>query len=65
MKVYIVDENDFETTGQVIDSDYSGYNQLVITKETIDSKSIELPDDMYFELRFAKTEFEIPSNNKE
>ena len=42
MKVYIIDENDFETVGRVIDSDYSGYSELVITKEVIMSKAIEI-----------------------
>lgn len=42
MKVYIIDENDFETVGQVIDSDYSGYDTPVITKETIMSKAIDV-----------------------
>ena len=47
MKIYVVDENDYETTGQVIDSDYSGYDQLVITKDTIDAKSIDIPFSLY------------------
>jgi len=40
MKVYIIDENDFQTVGEVIDSAYSGYDTPVITKETIMSKAI-------------------------
>lgn len=42
MKVYIVDENDFQTAGQVIGSTYSGYDTPVITKETIMSKAIDV-----------------------
>ena len=45
MKVYIIDENDFQTVGQVIDSAYSGYDTPVITKETIMSKAIDVEVD--------------------
>ena len=43
MRVYIVDDNDIETAGRVIDSDFSGYDQLVIPLETINEKAIDLP----------------------
>ena len=42
MKIYVIDENDFETAGQVIDSAYSSYDTPVITKETIMSKAIDV-----------------------
>lgn len=60
MKVYIIDENDFETVGQVIDSAYSGYDTPVITKETIMSKAIDFDAPKLFENR-PKIDLKMPT----